>query len=93
LCPTGIRTFISALNKVADLNGISRRKPGWLQSWLHASIARRVEFLERLTTDRALEARFQRRLGLLKWGLLVGLVAALAALSLCGYGDAVWAVL
>jgi len=93
LCPTGIRTFINALNKVADLNGISRRKPGWLQSWLHASIARRVEFLERLTTDRVLEARFQRRLGFLKWGLLVGLVAALAALSLCGYGDAIRAVL
>src|SRR5205823_13774401 len=40
LCPTGIRTFIGALNKVADLNGISRRQPGWLQSWLHASIGR-----------------------------------------------------
>src|SRR5207253_2445656 len=37
LCPTGILTFISALEKVADLNGISRDKPGWLQSWRHST--------------------------------------------------------
>jgi Zn-dependent protease with chaperone function len=93
LCPTGIRTFINALNKVADLNGISRRKPGWLQAWLHASIGRRVDFLEQLMTDRALEARFQRRLGLLKWGLLLGLGAALAALFWWDSGGQVWAAL
>ena len=41
LCPTGIRTFIDALEKVAFLNGISRDRPGWLQSWQHSTIARR----------------------------------------------------
>ena len=46
LCPTGIRTFIDALEKVARLNGISRDRPGWLQSWQHSTIARRVEFLQ-----------------------------------------------
>src|SRR5262249_9608683 len=33
LCPTGIRTFIRALEKVALVNGISRDRPGFLQSW------------------------------------------------------------
>jgi STE24 endopeptidase len=69
LCPTGIRTFISALERVADLNGIPRGKP----SWRHASIARRVAFLESLLDNPTDEPRFQRRLMLLKCGLLVGL--------------------
>ena len=86
-------TFISALDKVAAINGISRRKPGWLAAWLHASVARRVEFLESLLTDGALERRFQRRLGLLKWGLLAGLAGVLLALHLAGYWDAVWSAL
>src|SRR5262249_43953260 len=30
LCPTGVFTFIRALEKVAVLNGISREKPGFL---------------------------------------------------------------
>jgi Zn-dependent protease with chaperone function len=80
LCATGIRTFISALEKVADVNGISRSRPGLLSSWQHSTIARRVEFLHRVRTDPALEPRFQRRVGLFKWGLLLGLGAALATL-------------
>src|SRR5205085_10698812 len=39
LCPTGVRTFIQALEKVTHLNGVSLRKPGRLQSWLHGSTA------------------------------------------------------
>jgi STE24 endopeptidase len=81
LCPTGIRTFISALDKVAFVNGISRRKPGLLNAWLHGTIARRIEFLEGVLADRATERRFQRRLGLLKWGLLTGLAAGLFVLA------------
>jgi Zn-dependent protease with chaperone function len=81
LCPTGIRTFIGALDKVAAVNGICRRRPGWLHAWLHGTIARRVEFLEGVIADRRAEWRFQRRLGLLKWGLLVGLGAVLLALA------------
>src|SRR5262249_6595027 len=61
LCATGIHTFINALEKVAYLNGISRDRPGWLQSWQHSTIARRVEFLQRLLLDPSLERRFQRR--------------------------------
>ena len=31
-------TFISALEKVAIINGIPRDKPGWLWSWQHGTI-------------------------------------------------------
>jgi STE24 endopeptidase len=70
LCPTGIRVFISALEKVADLNGIRRDQP----SWRHSSIARRVEFLHGLLSDTGQEPAFQRRLVLMKWGLLTSLI-------------------
>jgi STE24 endopeptidase len=88
LCPTGIRTFISALDKVAFVNGINRRRPGLLNAWLHGTIARRVEFLEGVLIDRGTERRFQRRLGLLKWGLLTGLAAGLFVL-VAGHWDQV----
>jgi Zn-dependent protease with chaperone function len=77
LCPTGIGTFIEALEKVARLNGISRNRPGWLQSWQHSTIARRVEFLQRVLKDPSIEPRFQRTVRLVKWSvfLALGLVA------------------
>jgi Zn-dependent protease with chaperone function len=90
-CPTGIRTFVNALEKVAVINGISRDRPGWLHAWLHGSIAHRVEFLEGVMTDRAVAHDFQRRVGFLKWGLVAGLTAALIGLVLIGYGGSVWA--
>ena len=71
LCPTGVRTFIYALEKVAQVNGISRDRPGFLQSWQHGSIARRVGFLYGLLKDPTAEPRFQRRMALVKWGLIV----------------------
>ena len=81
LCPTGIRTFIEALEKVARLNGISRDNPGWLSSWQHSTIARRVEFLQDVLRDPAVERRFQWRVTLVKWGLFLALLAALTALT------------
>ncbi len=51
LCPSGIRTFVRTLEKVARVNGISRDRPGFLQSWQHSTIARRVDFLQRLLED------------------------------------------
>ena len=81
LCPTGIRTFISALEKVACLNGISREKPGWLQSWQHSTIARRVEFLQCILVDPSLEPRFQRTVTLVKWALFVSLGGLLLILG------------
>jgi STE24 endopeptidase len=79
LCPTGVYTFIGALEKVALLNGISREKPGFLQSWQHSTIARRVEFLRQLLTDPPAERRFQRRIFLVKCGLFAVLGIVLIA--------------
>lgn len=81
LCPTGIRTFIDALEKVALLNGISRDKPGYLQSWQHSTIARRVEFLQRMLHDPSLEHRFQRVVGFVKWAFLIVLGTLLLGLE------------
>jgi STE24 endopeptidase len=85
LCATGINTFMRALEKVAHVNGISRNRPGFLQSWQHSTIARRVTFLRSVLIDSQIEALFQRRLALGKWVLLLGLGLALAAL-LCRFG-------
>jgi STE24 endopeptidase len=78
LCPTGIRTFMRALEKVALVNGISRDRPGFLQSWQHSTIARRVQFLQNVLADPAEERRFQRRVAAVKWGLLAVLCGLLA---------------
>src|SRR5947209_7820072 len=80
LCPTGIRTFIRALEKVALVNGISRDKPGFFQSWQHSTIARRVEFLQRVLQDPRVERRFQRRVAVVKWAMFLVLGAALGLL-------------
>jgi STE24 endopeptidase len=80
LCSTGIATFIRALEKVAFLNGISRDHPGFLQSWQHATIGRRIEFLQQMQLDRSLEKRFQRRVFAFKCVLLLLLGGALAFL-------------
>lgn len=80
LCPAGIRTFIQALEKVAISNGISRDRPGFLQSWQHSTIARRVEFLHRVMTEPELERKFQRRVFVVKCLMLFSLVALLAVL-------------
>jgi Zn-dependent protease with chaperone function len=82
LCPTGVETFVRALEKVALVNGISRRRPGFLQSWQHGSIARRVAFLQGLLRDPGVEPRFQRGTAWLKWGLFGVLGGALALLLL-----------
>jgi Zn-dependent protease with chaperone function len=70
------QVFIEALEKVARLNGISRDRPGWLSSWQHSTIARRVAFLQQMCFDPTLEPRFQRRVWLIKWSML-------ATLGLC----------
>jgi STE24 endopeptidase len=78
LCPTGIKTFIRALEKVAAVNGISRDRPGFLQSWQHGSIGRRIEFLQQMLLDPGVERRFQRRVFLFKALLLLILGGAVA---------------
>jgi hypothetical protein len=50
---------------------MSRDRPGWLQSWQHSTIARRVDFLQRVLADPRVEPRFQRRVGIVKWALFL----------------------
>ena len=82
LCATGIRTFIQALEKVALLNGISRDRPGFLQSWQHSTIARRVGFLQSLLSDPRAERRFQWRV----FGVKCALLAVLAGVLVWRWG-------
>ncbi len=72
--------FIRALEKVADINGMSRDKPGFFTAWQHWTIGQRVAFLRTLDADATLEARTQRRIGILKWSLTLGLAAAIIVL-------------
>jgi STE24 endopeptidase len=74
--------FVRALEKVADANGIPRERPGWLSSWQHSTIADRVEFIQSVAADPSLEARFQRRLRALQWGMTLGAVSLVAGLRL-----------
>lgn len=80
LCPTGIMTFCRALDKVAALNGISRSRPGWLHSWQHSTIAKRINFLHDVLNDPTLEPRFQRRVFWTKTALLAATAATLIVL-------------
>lgn len=66
ICATGIRIFISALRKVADLNGIAIRE--W--SWRHSSISHRITFLAELAGDGKLAGSFARRIRRIKIALL-----------------------
>ncbi len=82
-CKTASPTvFVSALEKVADLNGIPRECPGFLSWWQHSTIADRIGFIRRMESDPALEAKFQRRLGWMKWGVAVGLIVLVAVLGM-----------
>lgn len=95
LCPTGIRTFARALERVDLMNGYGGPDPGeprtvgdvvravfgWLRAWQHSTMPRRVKFLLSVIDDPGRERRFQRRLKVLRWGLVLGLAAALVALG------------
>jgi Zn-dependent protease with chaperone function len=96
LCPTGIRVFARGLERVYLINGhdesdggrprrsvvgLVRAVLGWVRAWQHSTMPRRVGFLSTLIRDPARERRFQRRVLLLRWGLVAGLVAALVALG------------
>ena len=95
LCPTGIRTFVHALERVDYVNGspvhddnhrptLGERIRGffkWLRSWQHSTMTRRVTFLLSLIENPRKERRFQQRITVLRWALLAVLIAALIALG------------
>jgi Zn-dependent protease with chaperone function len=79
---TNTATFVSALEKVADANGMPRDKPGWFSCWLHGSIGQRINILQKMLAQPHLEPQFQTRVRLLKWGLPGSLVFLTVALAL-----------
>jgi Zn-dependent protease with chaperone function len=85
-------TFIAALEKVANLNGLHRERPGWFSSWQHSTIARRVDFLEKMNENPSLERYFQRRLGWVKLGVVLGLTAIVVLIFTIAPAH-LWAVL
>jgi STE24 endopeptidase len=91
---TTLDAFISALEKVALINGIPRDRPGWLWSWQHGTIGQRVAFLEKMKGDTTVEKDFQRNLSFLKWGvvlLMAGFsLAVLIGISARGGVEGVW---
>jgi STE24 endopeptidase len=68
----GIQIFVQALEKIAALNGAIRDA----RSWRHFSIAKRVEFLNRIADHPEVERSFQRVVFLLKLLVIVTLGAA-----------------
>jgi STE24 endopeptidase len=70
-CESPAATLISALEKLAALNGTDRKA----SSWQHGSIARRVALMHRAATDPAFRRRYHRRIALLN-ALVVVVVAS-----------------
>jgi STE24 endopeptidase len=86
LCPTGIRTFARGLDRVGGTDPSAKRSLlravfAWVRAWQHFTMPRRVAFLLTLIDDPSREPRFQRRVRLLRWGLLLGLAALLVVLG------------
>lgn len=75
--PDGIRIFVQALYRVAELNGVTAH----LWSWRHGSIAQRIAFLERVGADPALGDRYDASTRRLRWGLALSLALGIAVLS------------
>ncbi len=66
-----VETFTSALEKLANSAAVDRNA----RSWQHASIARRVEFLNLLSRDPNRELHFHRRVRLLG-GIVIGILVS-----------------
>lgn len=75
--------FISALEKVAYINGISRRR----FSWLHPSIEQRIAFLREMSDNPTRVSGFHLSIRLMQWGLYGGLGSLLVALWALGLLD------
>jgi Zn-dependent protease with chaperone function len=84
MCPTGIRIFVNALQQVSFVNGldpIAGEHPSflqaawaWVRSWQHGPIPARIAFLRTLLVDPAAERKAQRRIALVRWGLVATLM-------------------
>lgn len=77
--------FVSALVKVAQMNGIPYDRPShWLLAWQHPTIAQRVDFVRKMSREPNLEPRFQFSVGAVKWGMVLALGAVVVCLGPVG---------
>ncbi len=91
LCPTGVRTFARALDRVSGPQDAGPRgsAPGrawrafveWVKHWSHGPIPKRIDYLMGLIDRPADERRFQRRAFAFKCALVLGLLSALVLLG------------
>ncbi len=93
LSPHGVDSMIQALVRVGEMSGMDPKsvfgnRPGLIRrllalfrSWLHGTIAERVRFLMMIRDNPAREPGVQLRITLLKWVLIVLLVASVIAIG------------
>jgi STE24 endopeptidase len=62
------------------LSFVFRLLTGWLATWQHSTIAKRIAFLHGVAADPAVAQRFQRRVWWVKWAIVLVLVGSLATL-------------
>jgi Zn-dependent protease with chaperone function len=91
LCPTGVRTFARALDRVSGGHDAGPRGSAlarawrgfweWVKHWSHGAIPKRIDYLMGLIDRPSDERRFQRRVFAFKCVLVLGLLSALVALG------------
>ena len=93
IAPQGIDAMVRALEKVADPSGLDaatatgrrpsfpRRMVALFRSWQHGSIQERIRYLLEVLERPEIERQFQWRVYLLKWAIVVGLVASIAGIG------------
>jgi len=91
LCPTGLRQMAQALEHVALIYGLHTDSPtkpplrtrllAWLRAWQHGPIGHRVQYLYSVIDRPALAAMHQRKV----WLMRVGLIAVLILCCAAGY--------
>ncbi|MCE9529587.1 MAG: M48 family metalloprotease [Planctomycetes bacterium] len=67
---------------LGKLNWIFRLLTGWLHTWQHSTIDKRIAFLEKVARDPEIERRFQRRVWLVRCGVALILIGAMVGLGL-----------
>lgn len=84
LCPTGLRTFAAALDRVVGSDSEKLRGWAliwsWVRSWQHGPPATRIQYLLSLTETPEEESQFQRRAFALRVAIVVILVAVTVGL-------------
>lgn len=83
----GIDCMVRALTRVANVNGMDMevhpfrgRIRAFIRSWQHGPIPERIQFLQELQKNPALERGFQRRVLALRCGLILALLGVVAGI-------------